>query len=182
MNPTTDIEHLVFSIQNQDEKVIKIIRSAFILQLPWLIVCSIIVSGLFYLGIEIPFLISDTKIAGIANFVTFCLTLATLFFALNKYFCWFYSVNIITTQRILDFNFSDIGIKSIQECLIKNIQSVSIRNTRSIVGFVFGVSTLEILTSGDNPNIVFEDIYKGNEIQDIISDLTRGFIDKDDTN
>ena len=143
MNPTTDIEHLVFSIQNQDEKVIKIIRSAFILQLPWLILCSIIVSGLFYLGLV---------------------------------------VNIITTQRILDFNFSDIGIKSIQECLIKNIQSVSVRNTRSIVGFIFGVSTLEILTSGDNPNIVFEDIYKGNEIQDIISDLTRGFIDKDDTN
>lgn len=167
------LEPQLFCIQNPDEKVIKVLRRGLVLELPWMI----LITGIILLILEIgKFLPINTLSAEIKDFIEFLKIISIVFicsFALNKFLNWFYSVNIITNQRVLDFEFSEIGVKSITECQIKHIQSVSIKN-EGLLSFLFGLATIQILTSGDNPNIDFEFISNSNEIQDLISDLARG--------
>lgn len=167
------IEPQLFCTQNPDEKVLKILRRGFVLELPWLILFTLVIGLLTFLGAYIPSFVTNKELASVLDFSRISLTIMALAYGLNRYFNWFYSVNIISNQRLLDFEFSELGIKSITECQIKNIQSVNIKN-EGFLSFLFGLATLNILTSGDNPNIDFEYIYKSNEIQDIVSDLTRG--------
>jgi hypothetical protein len=166
-------EPLLFCTQNPDEKVLKILRRGFVLELPWLILFVLVIGLLTYLGPFIPNFIMNKDAISLVDFVRVSLIIMGLAYGLNRYFNWFYSVNIITNQRLLDFEFNELGIKSITECQIKNIQSVNIKN-EGFLSFLFGLATLNILTSGDNPNIDFEYIYNSNEIQDLVSDLTRG--------
>jgi hypothetical protein len=166
------IEPLLFCTQNPDEKVLKILRRGFVLELPWLILFTLVIGLLAYIGAFIPSFIANKDLASVLDFTRVSLTIMALAYGLNRFFNWFYSINIISNQRLLDFEFSELGIKSITECQIKNIQSVNIKN-EGFLSFLFGLATLNILTSGDNPNIDFEYIYNSNEIQDIISDLTR---------
>ena len=90
----------------------------------------------------------------------------------NRITDWFYSVNLITNQRVIDFEFSGLGIKKVVETDLRNIQSVTIESA-GLLSFLFGLSTIHILTSGDNPNIDLEFISDANRIQDLISDLGR---------
>ena len=165
-------EPLLFCTQNPDEKVIKILRRGFVLELPWLILFTLVIGLLTYVGAFIPTYITIKDLASVLDFTRVSLIIMALAYGLNRYFNWFYSVNIISNQRLLDFEFNELGLKSITECQIKNIQSVNIKN-EGFLSFLFGLATLNVLTSGDNPNIDFEYIYNSNEIQDIISDLTR---------
>ena len=166
-------EPLSFCTQNSDEKVFKILRRGFVLELPWLILFVLSIGLLTYVGPLISNFFNNKEVISLIDFVRVCLVIMGLAYGLNRYFNWFYSVNIITNQRLLDFEFNELGIKSITECQIKNIQSVNIKN-EGFLSFLFGLATLNILTSGDNPNIDFEYIYNSNEIQDLISDITRG--------
>jgi hypothetical protein len=93
-------------------------------------------------------------------------------FTLNRLSDWFYSVNLVTNQRVIDFEFSGLGVKKIVETDMRNIQSVTIESS-GFLSFFFGLSTIHILTSGDNPNIDLEFISNANQIQVLISDLAR---------
>lgn len=168
------LNNLVFCNQNPDEKVLKIIRRGFVLELKWILPHMLIFLALFYAKFfvlnpgQYPIYIRDI----IETFVNTAF-LFVILSAFLKYINWFYSVNVVTNQRLMDFEFKELGFKSIVECQLKNIQSVSVKN-EGFFSFIFGLSTLHILTSGDNPNIDFEFIYNANEVQDLISDMTRG--------
>ena len=164
---------VTFCNQNPDEKVIKVLRRGFILELGWIITSVVVFLVISTLKDFVGVTLTQKEVKDLV--ITFLNTgiLFLLFYSFNKYLNWFYSVNIITNQRIIDFEFKELGIKNIVECQVKNIQSVSVKN-EGFASFIFGLATLHILTSGDNPNIDFEFIYNSNEVQDLISDMTRG--------
>lgn len=164
---------VTFCNQNPDEKVIKVLRRGFILELGWIIPSIIIYFVILILKDYIGVTVSQKEIKDLVLTFLNTGTLFLIFYSFNKYLNWFYSVNIITNQRIVDFEFKELGIKNIVECQVKNIQSVAVKN-EGFASFIFGLATLQILTSGDNPNIDFEFIYNSNEVQDLISDMTRG--------
>jgi hypothetical protein len=168
---------ITFCNQNPDEKVIKVLRRGFILELGWIIPSIVIFILIYTLQSYISITVPDKTIQELIAVFLNAGILFLAFFSFNKYLNWFYSVNIITNQRIIDFEFKDLGLKNIVECQVKNIQSVSVKN-EGFASFIFGLATLHILTSGDNPNIDFEFIYNSNEIQDLISDMTRGVYPK----
>jgi hypothetical protein len=162
-----------FINQNEDEEVFAVLRRSFIVELPWLITSTI----LFLIFLNLTSLAENyfnTQLDyELLYFIQFSLALAMLTYMLNKFFNWFYSVSIVTNQRIIDFDFNHLGDKNIVETLTKNVQSVTVKNV-GFVSFVFGLSQVQILTSGDNPNIEFDYISDAYKTSDLISDLTRG--------
>jgi uncharacterized membrane protein YdbT with pleckstrin-like domain len=162
----------VFMGQNEHEEVLEVLRRGFIIELQWIIPVIIgyflILFGnpLFDVLEQLPFT------EGFTGFVRLLLFLFLSVFALNRFSDWFYSVNVITNQRILDFEFYGLGYKKIVETELRNIQSVTIKSS-GFLSFIFGLATIQILTSGDNPNIDFEFIGDSKRIQDLVSDLAR---------
>jgi hypothetical protein len=162
-----------FINQNDDEEVYLIIRRSFIVELPWVIVSTILFLAFLNLTYLVELYFNINLDYDLAYFIQFSLALSMLTYMVNKFFNWFYTVNIVTNQRIIDFDFMHIGDKEIVETLIKNIQSVTVKNM-GFASFIFGLSKLQILTSGDNPNIEFSYISDAYKASDLISDLTRG--------
>jgi hypothetical protein len=175
---TGSAKERVFMGQNPDERIIEVLRRGFIVELKWLVPVVIILFLLlfgedvlkgFYTESSVPIVPFSDKFYFTLRFG---LIIATLCFAFNRYADWYYSVNIITNHRVLDFEFVGLGIKKIVETELKNIQSISVANY-GLWSFIFGLSTIHILTSGDNPNINFEFIPDSKKIQDLLSDLSR---------
>jgi hypothetical protein len=165
-------KHLTFCIQKHDEVVKKVLRRGFIIELPW--VLGVLASSV--LLIIFPFVTSasftDKNLLGITTFVIINLLFFLGLYTFNRLINWFYSVNIITDQRLIDFEFSDLGHKNIVECRLENIQSITLQN-QGLLSFLFRLSTIKVLTSGDNPNVDFEFIENPTKTQNLISDLTK---------
>ncbi len=158
--------------QNPDEEILGVTRRGFVIELKWFLPTII---AYYFLIIDSNFL--NLLIGNIFNdaYVSFTRMLVFLIlsiFIINRLTDWFYSVNLVTNQRVVDFEFSGLGVKKIVETDIRNIQSVTIESS-GFLSFIFGLSTIHILTSGDNPNIDLEFISNANQIQDLISDLSR---------
>jgi len=163
---------LTFCIQKHDEIIKKVLRRGFIIEVPWLL--GILASSI--LLITFPIIstnsFSDKNFLGITTFVIINLLFFLALYTFNRLLNWFYSVNIITDQRLIDFEFSDLGHKNIVECRLENIQSITLQN-QGLLSFLFRLSTIKVLTSGDNPNVDFEFIENPTKTQNLISDLTR---------
>jgi hypothetical protein len=162
-----------FINQNDDEVVYMVIRRSFIVELPWVILSVILFIAFLNLNLIVELYFGIVLNYDLIYFIQFSLALSMLTFAANKFFNWFYTVNIVTNQRIMDFDFDHLGDKNVVETLVKNIQSVTVKNI-GFASFLFGLSRLQILTSGDNPNIEFDYISDAYKVSDMISDLTRG--------
>lgn len=162
-----------FINQNDDEEVYMVIRKSFIVELPWLIISTILIILVLNLNLILGSYFNINLEYDLVYFIQFSLAFAVLTYMFNKFFNWFYTINIITNQRIIDFDFAHLGDKRIVETQIKNVQSVTVKNI-GFASFLFGLSTLQILTSGDNPNIDFDYISDAYIASDLISDLTRG--------
>jgi hypothetical protein len=158
--------------QNPDEEILGITRRGFIIELKWFLpvvfVYVFLVFNLNFLELLIGNIFTDSYI----SFIRILIFLIVTIFTLNRLSDWFYSVNLVTNQRVIDFEFSGLGVKKIVETDMRNIQSVTIESS-GFLSFFFGLSTIHILTSGDNPNIDLEFISNANQIQVLISDLAR---------
>jgi len=162
----------LFMGQNPNQRIIEVLRRGFIIELKWVVPVIVILFVVFFSDL----ILKDYFLIPFSDNFYFCLKLfiliVTLCYAFNKYNDWFYSVNIITNHRVIDFEFVGLGIKKIVETELKNIQSISVTNV-GVWSFIFGLSDIHILTSGDNPNIDFEFISESKRIQDLLSDLSR---------
>jgi hypothetical protein len=161
-----------FCIQKEGEHVKKVIRKALIIELPWLVGVTGIFILLILFQLSLSSIAFEKNLLGLLTFVTMNLLLFLGLYTFNRLLNWFYSVNIITDQRLLDFEFSDIGGKNIVECELADIQSITLQN-QGLLSFLFRLSTIKILTSGDNPNVDFEFIEHPTKVQNLISDLAR---------
>lgn len=170
MNPKKTAK--CFLDQHDDEEVILVVRRSFIVDLIW-VIASVLLLIFFVNFKEVLYLAFGLKWEyPLITFLQFSFCLFVLTFILNKFFNWFYTINIITNERIIDIDFDGIGTKNVVETQIKNIQSVTVKNT-GFTSFIFGLSTIQILTSGDNPNIDFDYISDSNRVYNVISELTR---------
>jgi len=152
--------------QEPKEKIILIFRSHPIVVLPRilqslvLIVCAIIVAVLFKmsdmtnLGVGVGILLI---LAGVSNFIF-------------TYIYWFYNVNIITTERIIDMDFSNIGSYRMSEAQIEKVEDISVAN-EGFFASMFNYGTIYVQTAAEEREFEFENVAEPNRIQDILGDL-----------
>ena len=154
--------------QESKEKIILIFRSHQVTILPKFLssILLIIVAFLVY-----PILAFATvKVSGIVfAFSLICILVAitNIMFAVIS---WFYHLNIITTERIVDVDFLGINSYRVSEARIEKIEDVSIANA-GIWGAMFNFGSIKIQTAGTQNFFEFTEIRDPGMIQDILRDL-----------
>lgn len=154
--------------QESKEKIILIFRSHQITILPKLLtsVLLVLVAFLVY-----PFLAFATvKVTGVIfAFSLLCILVAitNIIFAVIS---WFYHLNIITTERIVDVDFLGINSYRVSEARIEKIEDVSISN-EGIWGAMFNYGCIKIQTAGTQNLFEFTRVRDPGVIQDILRDL-----------
>lgn len=156
--------NLLFSTQNEDERIIKIanrhpvtlIRDAF--------------------GSVVLFILSFSAML-IFFYIPYILPLAFLIFVFSiigffySYFTWSKDKYIITDKRIVDMDQQTLFSKSQKEALLDRVQDV-VSETKGFLGVIFKYGNVGIQTASDT-SLTLDDIANPEKIQKIIFDLMR---------
>jgi len=143
-----------FETQEKKEKIILLLRKHWITNLSWI--------SLTALSIFIPFLLRFFPILGSFPFryqlmAVFLWYLLTLGFCLQSFLSWYFNVNIITDERIVDIDFYSLIYKQISHCKIDKIQDISF-TMGGVVRTFFNYGDVLIQTAGEIPVIEFQSV------------------------
>jgi hypothetical protein len=91
-------------------------------------------------------------------------------FIIVTFFKWFFNVNIITTERIVDIDFDKIFYHNVAETQLERVEDVSHRPGGVWASF-FDFGTVYVQTAGEQREFEFKDVPRPRDIQDTILDL-----------
>lgn len=156
-----------FSGQDREEAVVLLVRkhpAVFIPQylgiIGFLIAPLFVMTALNSLGVSILF--------GLG--VSLFFILLAISTGVDTFVKWFYSINIVTDERIVDVDFSNILYHRMSEAQLEKVEDVS-HMPAGILSALFDFGDVYIQTAGSRPEFDFNSVPKPREIQDTILDL-----------
>jgi hypothetical protein len=94
----------------------------------------------------------------------------TITYGIVNFFKWFFSVNIITTERIVDIDFDKVFYHNVAETQLESVEDVSHKPVGVWASF-FDFGTVYVQTAGEQREFEFQDVPRPRDIQDTILDL-----------
>lgn len=164
-----------FQTQKENEKIVLFLRSHFITNLSWILTTLILVIlpfvGLALLSsLELDFL--STPAAGrFTTVFTLLYYLLVFSYVFISFLHWFYNVFIVTTERVVDIDYSDIVVHNIAVTSLTHVQDVNYTQSGFISTF-FNYGHLFVQTAGNERNFEAFSIPEPRKATHIIGDLT----------
>jgi len=145
---------LSFENQMVKEKVILLLRRHWVTNLRWIaiVLLMIIVPGLLRLLPPFGWLPGRFKLV-----LTMMWYLFVLAFILEEFFSWYFSVNIITDERVIDVDFVSLIYKRVSDAEIVNIEDVTYE-MGGIAGTMFSYGTVYVQTAAEAREFEFESV------------------------
>ena len=164
-----------FQTQKATESIILFLRSHFITNISWIVISLILIfipillfSLLPSLGINPLSSPIVSRFVGVYVFLYYLLIFSYIFIS---FLHWFYNVFIVTTERIVDIDYSDIVVHNIAVTSLHHVQDVNYTQSGFIPTF-FNYGDLFVQTAGDERNFEAYSIPKPREATHIIGELT----------
>lgn len=152
--------------QRPNEQVILILRAHPVTQLGW-VINTIFLFFLFSLALySLGFLLSP----GQYLFVTISGYVLIFNYGWINFIRWFYNVGVITTERILDFDFEPLITKRVDATIIANIEQVFAKQS-GFAGSILNYGNVFVETAGGAANIEFTKVPLPLEVVQIINNL-----------
>jgi uncharacterized membrane protein YdbT with pleckstrin-like domain len=88
----------------------------------------------------------------------------------NIFFRWFYNINVLTTNRLMDIDFLGIFFVRAEETSIADIEDV--KDTQSgIIQSIFNMGNLEIFTASGVTVFNLDNVPKSYKVRDFVMDV-----------
>jgi len=164
-----------FQTQKDEESIILFLRSHILTNLSWitisfvLIVLPVIILT-FLSNFGLDFLSTPAANRFTAVFVLFYYLLVFSFVFVN-FLHWFYNVFIVTSERVVDIDYSDVVVHNIAVTDLSHIEDVNYTQSGFIPTF-FHYGNLFVQTAGNERNFEAFSVPKPREATHIIGDLT----------
>lgn len=156
-----------FENQEQREKIILLLRQHWITQIRWIIM-GIIGIGVPAIFIWVPILdFLPANYQFMALVLWYLLLIAYIF---ENFISWFYQVFIITDERIIDINFTNLIYKELSEAKIDNIEDVTYRQG-GVLRAAFNFGDVVMQTAGAQREFMIEGVPEPNRVVKIMNEL-----------
>ena len=167
---------LKFQTQKQEETVILFLRPHFLINLSWIMITFF----LLFIPLLIKFLppifgMSFFSSPMFAHFATVYVIFyySILFsYALINFLTWFYNIFLVTADRIIDINYTDVVVHNVSETKLNHIEDVKYSQS-GFIPTLFNYGDLTAQTAGDIENFEALSIPRPKETTDIITNLIR---------
>jgi hypothetical protein len=156
-----------FHGKEQDEEVILVIRSHWIVYVPQVFLAILVLALPWILGAISSDIFKSTAIFFSLLITSLLISGSILISTLLK---WYYNVDMITDQRVVDLDFPNIMAHTMSEAQLEHIEDVT-QKQFGLLGSIFDVGTVYVQTAGSNQNIEFTNIPRPRDVQEILSDL-----------
>ncbi|WKZ30708.1 MAG: hypothetical protein QY318_02570 [Candidatus Dojkabacteria bacterium] len=162
-------KNVSFTGKEIDECVVLLVRRSLVSYWPqYLLIFFFIIAPMIFGVLLSAWDNENTAAIGLAATILFWLLAFTT--AVDTFLKWFYSVNIITDQRVIDVDFNNVLYHRYSEAQLENIQDVT-HSVAGLLGSIFDYGDVYIQTAGTNPEFVFEMVPKPRIVQDTLQDL-----------
>lgn len=143
-----------FETQEREEKIILLLRRHWITNLPWVCLSLPLIIAPSFLRFfpilaPLPF--------GYQVIVVILWYLLTLAYVLENFLSWYFNVDVVTDERIVDIDFYSLIYKEISHCKIDQIQDVTFK-MGGIVRTIFNYGDVLIQTAAEVPVFEFESV------------------------
>lgn len=160
-------DRVEFENKDPEEKVVLLLRKHPVTNLGWVALTFVITIAPAFIS-TLPFVEQVPLRFQIVGLVVWYL--ATFGFAYEKFLSWFYSVNIITDERIFDVEFSNLTYRKMTDAETERIQDVTVRmggGIRTLLNY----GDIIIQTAAEIPEIEFEAVPKPDKVARILREL-----------
>ncbi len=163
---------ITFDGQDPDEHIVLLVRQHPIVLAPKILVAVlmlilpiILLSLLGLSGIKIT--MGDVSF-GIGFAIFWAMMIVTVL--ATSFFKWYFSVNIVTNERIVDIDFEKTYTDSIAQCLLDKIEDTTV-STPGMWAAIFDYGNVFIQTAAEQREFDFINVPRPRDIQDTINDL-----------
>lgn len=164
-------EGISFENQEPDETIILFLRKHFITNVPWLFTSLIL---LLIPVTLIPFIFINNFIpllpSAFYHFTSPVWYLFTASYILANFLIWYFTISIVTTERILDIDFINILNKKVAETRLSKVEDVTQRTGGFFEAF-FDYGNVYVQTAGKEPYFLFQEVPKPQQVVRIINQL-----------
>lgn len=156
-----------FENQEQRERIILLLRQHWITQIGWLAgsFAGLFVPVIFNWVPLIDFLPPNYRLMTLIGW--YLLLIAYIY---EKFISWFYQVFIITDERIIDINFTNLVYKELSEAKIDNIEDVTYRQG-GVLRAMFNFGDVAMQTAGKEREFMIEAAPEPNRVVKIVNEL-----------
>src|SRR3989337_3757782 len=157
-------DHVNFVNADPEEKVVLLLRRHPITNLQWLVTAFLMLLAPSFFPIILPYELLPPGFQIILPLVWYLITFA---FILEKFLSWFFHVNIVTDERIIEVDFFNLVSREITDANIDQIQDVTPR----VIGAVrtcFNYGDVVIQTAAAIPLITFEAVPNPDKVARIL--------------
>lgn len=165
-------KNVYFATQEPGEKIIFILRRAFVTNVPWLVVA--------FFGILLPTLYMNytaynpgNSIIAPPKFENILLItwyVVVIVYTLERFITWYFNVYIVTERRVVDVDFTPLFNKRISETTYDKVEDSSFA-MNNFFQTMFNYGNVYLQTAAEKREFDFDRVPKPSRVQDIISDL-----------
>lgn len=156
-----------FDTQEKKEKIILLARRHLITNFRWMLitVAMILLPNIVFR--LFPEIFSSFRFRAIAILIWYLFTFS---YAFEQFLRWFFNVNIVTDERVVDIDFPSILYRDISSAKIDVIQDISVK-MGGFVRSLFNYGDVHIQTAAEQREFIFEDIPQPEEVIKILNQL-----------
>jgi hypothetical protein len=156
-----------FDTKDPEEVVILLVRRHPITNVPWLLMTFVLIVAPAFLSILPMFEQVPTNFAFVFTLMWYTITTA---FVLEKFLAWFFNVNIVTDERIIDVDFLNLVYREVTDADIEKIEDVTVEMGGTI-RTLFNYGDVLIQTASQEQKTRFEAIPHPDRVAKILREL-----------
>lgn len=166
---------ICFEAQNEGETILLLMRSHPMVNLWWMALVVMLLPLPLFWG-SFPLFTELTPALRLA--IDLLWYLGLFFFGLEKFLIWFYSVFVVTDERIIDIDFYGLLSKNIDVTQVENIEEVNYSQKGILAnlfnyGDVVSQTASEQKASGTAAAFTFEAVPEPDRVTRVISELMK---------
>lgn len=160
-------DNISFVNKDPEEEVILLIRKHPITNLTWIATALLLFILPAFLSVFPFFEMLPVGFQFVSLLIWYMVCVA---YILEKYLSWFYHVNIVTDERIIEVDFINLIYREMTDASIENIEDVTVQIGGGIRTF-FNYGDIVIQTAAQIPQITFEAISRPDMVAKILREL-----------
>lgn len=163
---------VTFADRLENEELLLFLRKHFVTNVPWIV--SAVALSLA------PFILLALSGLGVLPisflppvYITMTLLLYYFFiagFIFVHYLTWFYNIDLVTNQRILDIDFSSLVFENVDATKLSQVEDVGYKQV-GIIRSIFDYGDIHLHTAGPSSNFEFFAVPHPERVINIINDL-----------
>lgn len=160
-------KNLSFINKDPEEEIILLVRKHVFTNFRWIIIALIMLLAPAFYSV-LPFF--EFLPSGFKVIIVLIWYLITFAFILEKFLSWFFNVNILTDERIIEVDFLNLIYREMTDANIDQIQDVTVQmggGIRTLLNF----GNIQIQTAAEIPQIQFESIPAPDKVAKILREL-----------